>query len=135
MSYQIPIFFYHPLGLPKANSMMQQADIMPSVFSYLGINEPLFSFGKNIFDTTHIPYAINYLSGVYQLFTDDFVLQFDGKNIIGFFDIKADKMMQHNLINNYPAEIAPLERKLKAIIHSYTTRMAGNQLFINSKNL
>ena len=79
MSYQIPLFFYHPLSdRPQTNGTMQQTDIMPSIFSYLKINNPLFSFGNNIFDTTYIPYAVNYLSGIYQLITNDFILQFDG---------------------------------------------------------
>jgi len=132
MSYQIPIFFYHPQSqIPQTKGIMQQTDIMPSIFSYLKINEPLFSFGNNALDSTYIPYAVNYLSGIYQLFTDDFLLQFDGEKTIGFYNIKEDKMMQHNLIKaQTPAEYALYERQLKAIIHSYTTRMATNKLFV-----
>jgi phosphoglycerol transferase MdoB-like AlkP superfamily enzyme len=136
MAYQIPIFFYHPQAKNgKINAMMQQTDIMPTLFSYLNINTPLFSYGNNAFDSIYIPFAINYLSGIYQFFTNDFLLQFDGEKTIGFYNIKSDILLQNNL-NNIPlAELAIYEQKLKAIIQSYTTRMTNNQLFIgNDKN-
>jgi hypothetical protein len=115
---------------PKMKGIMQQSDILPSIFSYLKIDESLFSFGKNVFDTAYIPCAVNYLSGIYQLITDDFVLQFDGTKTIAFFDIKTDKLMQNNLVNNPPNEMFFYEQKLKAIIQSYTMRMEGNKLYI-----
>jgi phosphoglycerol transferase MdoB-like AlkP superfamily enzyme len=131
MAYQIPIFFYHPLAnSPQTKGVIQQVDIMPSVFSYLKINTPLFSYGRNVFDTANIPCAINYLSGIYQLFTDDFLLQFDGQKTVGFYNIKSDILLQHNLMGNPPAEQALYEQKIKAIIQSYTTRMARNELYI-----
>ena len=134
MSYQIPIFFYHSLSdVSKTRGIMQQTDIMPSIFSYLQIDKPLFLYGNNIFDTTYIPYAVNYLSGIYQFITDDYVLHFDGTNTIAFFNIKTDKTMQNNLVNTLPKEVAIYEQKLKAIIQSYTTRMANNKLFIENK--
>jgi phosphoglycerol transferase MdoB-like AlkP superfamily enzyme len=134
MSYQIPIFFFHPLApAVKSPKMIQQLDIMPSIFSYLNINKSFFSFGQNIFDSTYIPYAVNYLSGTYQLFTHDFVFQFDGEKTIGVYNIKTDIEMKHNLLAFQSDEIAVYEQRLKAIIQSYTTRMNRNQLFIDAK--
>jgi phosphoglycerol transferase MdoB-like AlkP superfamily enzyme len=131
MSYQIPIFFYHPLAnRHKTKHIIQQVDIMPSIFSCLKIDKPLFSFGNTVFDTTYIPFAVNYLSGIYQFITDDFVLQFDGEKTTGFFNIQTDVAMQHNLKDVMPDKVALYEQKLKAIIQSYTTRMNRNKLFI-----
>jgi phosphoglycerol transferase MdoB-like AlkP superfamily enzyme len=137
MLYQIPIFFYHPMSqTPQTKGIIQQTDIMPSIFSYLKINQPLFSFGNNVFDTIYKPYAVNYLSGIYQLITDDFILQFDGKNTMGFFNIKTDIQMQNNLIDILiPNEHIFYERRLKAIIQSYTARMAGNRLFWQTNSI
>ena len=92
----------------------------------------MFSFGNNALDSTYTPYAINYLSGIYQLITEDFILQFDGRNSIGFYDIKADILLQNNLLTT--CEYALYEQKLKAIIQSYTMRMAGDRLFIKDEN-
>jgi phosphoglycerol transferase MdoB-like AlkP superfamily enzyme len=131
MSYQIPIFFYHPLAnTAKTKHLIQQLDIMPSVFSYLRIDTPLFSFGNNVFDTAYPPCAVNYLSGIYQLFTDDYILQFDGEKTIGLYNIKEDIYMQNNLTDTMPDKVDLYEQKLKAIIQSYTTRMNRNRLFI-----
>jgi len=133
MRFQIPIFFYHPLSNHyKAMGIMQQPDIMPTLLSYLHINEPLFSYGNNSFDSTYTCYATNYLLGVYQLITDDFILQFDGEKSIGFYDIHNDILMKNNLLEEMPEEVAYNEQKLKAIMQSYTTRMNKNQLFINN---
>ena len=132
MEYQIPLFFYHPKANVNKNlGNMQQLDIMPTLFSYLNINKPLFSYGNNIFDTTYTSFSISYLSGVYQLIAGDFVLHFDGEKSIGLFNIKNDILMQNNLIRDFPDEVLFWEQKIKALIQSYTTRMVNNQLFIN----
>jgi phosphoglycerol transferase MdoB-like AlkP superfamily enzyme len=132
VTLQIPIFFYHPkANNPKNMGTMQQLDIMPSLFSYLNINEPLFSYGNNIFDSTYTVYSANYTWGVYQLVTEDFILQFDGEKSIGLYDVKKDILMQKNLIDDLPDIAALYEQKLKAILQSYTTRLVKNQLFIN----
>lgn len=131
MSYQIPIFFYHPLAEKgQQYNMMQQLDIMPSILSYLGINNSLFSFGQNVFDSNYSAFAVNYLAGVYQYFTDDILLQFDGEKTIGFYNIESDMKLQHNLIGTKKQESFPYEQRLKAILQSYTARMSRNRLFI-----
>jgi phosphoglycerol transferase MdoB-like AlkP superfamily enzyme len=128
---QIPIFFYHPLANSSQKSgAMQQTDIMPSLFSLLHINEPLFSYGNNIFDSTYSTCSANYLWGGYQLITEDFILRFDGEKSIGFFNVKEDFNLQKNLINQLPDEVALYEQKLKAMIQSYTTRLQTNKMFI-----
>lgn len=131
MSYQIPIFFYHPLAKEgQQRNMMQQLDIMPSILSYLGIDVPLFSFGQNVFDSNYSAFAVNYLSGVYQYLTDNILLQFDGEKTIGFYDIQSDIKLQHNLVETKKQEMSLYEQRLKAILQSYTTRMSRNKLFI-----
>lgn len=132
MSYQIPIFFYHPFAEKgQQRNMIQQLDIMPSIFSYLGIDNSLFSFGQNVFDPNYSAFAVNYLSGIYQYFTDDILLQFDEEKTIGFYNIQSDIKLQHNLSETNKQESFPYEQQLKAILQSYTTRMSKNKLFID----
>jgi len=131
MLYQIPLFFYHPLSVSgEEKGFMQQVDIMPSILSYMGINIPLFSYGQNVFDTAWMPSAINYSSGVYQFFNNDYLLQFDGQKTVGFYNVKDDEMMEHDLTGQFPEKMANYQRQLEAIIQSYTTRMSRNKLFI-----
>lgn len=131
MAYQIPIFFYHPLAEKgQQRDMMQQLDIMPSILSYLGIDDPLFSFGQNVFDTNHVAFAVNYLSDIYQYFTDDILLQFDGEKTIGFYNIQSDITLKNNLFEREKEEAFFYEQRLKAVFQSYITRMSKNKLFI-----
>jgi phosphoglycerol transferase MdoB-like AlkP superfamily enzyme len=130
--YQIPLLFYHPLAIQRTETgqMMQQLDIMPSLFSYLGIDTPLFSYGRNVFGKNTVPFAVNYLSGVYQFFTPDFVLQFDGEKTIGLYELPSGFAEKKNVMDSYPDEKHILEQKQKALIDSYTTRMSQNKLYI-----
>jgi len=112
---------------------MQQPDIMPTIFSYLNIDEPLFSYGNNRFDDTSTCYSVSYSSGIYQLVSDDFVLHFNGEKSVGFYNIKNDILLENNLIYALPEEVAFHEQKVKAIIQSFMTRLHKNQLFINKK--
>ena len=131
---QIPIIFYYPPAhIGKNLGAMQQLDIMPSLFSCLHIDEPLFSYGNNIFDSTYTSYTAIFLWNSYQLISDKYILLFNGEESTGFFDIKHDIMMKNNLINEMPEEVAYYEQKIKAIIQSYTTRLIRNQLFISNK--
>jgi len=131
--HQIPVIFYYPTAhISKNLGTMQQLDIMPSLFSCLHIDEPLFSYGNNIFDTAYTSYTAIFLGSSYQLISNQYILLFNGDKSTGFFDIKHDILMKNNLLNEMPEEVAFYEQKLKAIIQSYTTRLIRNQLFINN---
>ena len=127
---QIPIMLYHPQAKENMNmGAMQQLDIMPTIFSYLNMDEPLFSYGNNRFDASSTTYSPSFAWGVYQLISEEFMLQFDGEKSIGFFNVKEDIMISNNLLNELPDEVALYEQKLKAIIQSYTTRLIKNKLY------
>jgi phosphoglycerol transferase MdoB-like AlkP superfamily enzyme len=140
MRYQIPLFFFHPLVKEsKTEGIMQQMDIMPTIFSYLKINTPLFSYGNNRFEDSYTPYAINRIQDFTQFVTNDYLLWFDGEKSAGFFDIKNDILLKNNLLNSNLEEVEQYERMVKAILHSYTTRIVTNRMYnenarINRKN-
>ena len=47
----------------------------------------------------------------------------------GLYDYKHDVMMQHNLMGKSPRQ-GEMERKLKAIIQSYMSRMISDEVTI-----
>ena len=57
---------------------------------------------------------------------DDYCLQFDGSAVIAFYNWKEDPDLQKNLIAS--ADFRPYERKIKAIIQQYNTRLIENKL-------
>ena len=129
-SYLIPILFHHPATDTAFScpDFMQQTDLMPTLFAYLSLQEPMCCFGQNVFEPQHIPTAANRLSGIYQLFFRRHLLQYDGEKVVGFYDLEQDKMLEHNIQHmNRPEQRAALQR-LQGLLQSYSERMRNNQL-------
>lgn len=129
-----PIFIFDPSGeFPRGRShaIAQQIDIMPTILNYLGYNQPYVAFGK---DVLHTPvdktWAVNYSNGIYQYVEGDYVIQFDGKNLVAAYNYKTDCFMKNNLVNDaaLQASFKLMTQKLKAIIQSYMQRMENNAL-------
>ena len=128
--YSIPVFFYKPETNWKSFSpdIIQQIDIMPTVLNYLNYDESYVAYGRDVFDPSTAPFAFNYLDDMYQAFVGDYFLQFDGKQSIGLYNFKEDKLLQHNLIAEKPGIALPIELKLKAFIQQYNNRMVDDNL-------
>lgn len=65
-----PIIFYDPQGKLKGvieDRVMQHCDITPTLLYLLGIQEPILSYGGNIFDNQQPHYALNYYQDKYIL--------------------------------------------------------------------
>jgi len=74
------------------------------------------------------PFAFNYKDDVYQLFQDDYLLQFDGKRTLGFYNYKKDRMVQNNLAQQRTDELVRMEKKIEAIVQQYNNRMVEDRL-------
>ena len=137
-NYRIPMLFYHPAADTAffCDDFMQQTDIMPTLFAYLRLQSPMVCFGQNLFDPKSQPMAVNHLSGIYQIYRREHLLQFDGEKVVGFYNLKKDPMVKNNLSAGNPTEAAngndsTLDSNLlylKAFLQSYSTRMIHNQL-------
>lgn len=129
-----PILIYDPTGdiePGRRHCVAQQTDIMPTVLSYLGYSNPYLSFGVDLLTTNdNDTWAVNYSNGIYQFVKGDYVIQFDGKYIMGAFNYKDDWFMLKNLRND--KTLAPrfdaMEQQLKGIIQSYMMRMIDDRL-------
>lgn len=129
--FEIPILIYSPSGELKGwrEGIAQQADIMPTILSYLGYDRPFISFGCNLLTTAdEDTYAINYLNGHYQFFKGDWCLQYDGTECNGLYDFKHDRLQEHNLKDEKPEIIEAMMPQLKSIIQQYMSRMIENKL-------
>jgi len=129
--FSIPIFFYRPdNSLKESNTtIIQQADIMPSVLEYLGYTKKYIAFGRSVFSDEE-GLAWNYGNSVYQLFKDDFLLQFDGDRTVALYNFKTDTTLKHNVMKQYPDVVKNMEAKMKAIIQQYNNRMVENRLTV-----
>lgn len=126
-----PILFYDPSGkmFPpgRRHSIAQQIDIMPTILSALRYDKPYVAFGKDLLSTPDsMSWAINYHNGIYQYIKGEYLLQFDGMEVTGLYDIHKDWLQQHN-IKGAPVE-ERMTKETKAIIQSYMDRMVNNKL-------
>ena len=124
-----PIIIYdpsQPVGRME-EKVAQQIDILPTILGMLGYQKPYMAFGIDVLNTpAEDTWAVNYLNGIYQYVKYGYVLQFDGKQTKGIYQL-TDRLMQHNLKGKVPQQ-AQMERELKAIIQQYMMRMTQNKL-------
>ena len=133
-NYDVPLIFYYP-GDPAFKGVSyvvaQQTDIMPTVLHLVGYNKPFVSYGNSVFDANHTHFAVNYMSGIYQLIQGDFCMQFNGDKAISLFNYKKDSLLKQNLLLPMRDTVKGLELKLKAIIQGYEEALEGNSLYVD----
>ncbi len=134
--YKVPIIFFAP-GMPELQGMdsekiVEQIDIMPSVLGLLGYDRPFVGFGQDIFHTpAEDKIAVNYIpaSGIYQLLKGDYLIQFDGTNVLHAYRFRTDTLMQEDVKDSMPQDtLKEMENTLKSIIQQYMQRMNNNEL-------
>lgn len=129
--FSVPIFFFKPDNTLASMDpdIIQQADIMPSILGYLHYDRPYFAFGRDVFREQTIPVAFNYRDS-YNLFMNEYLLNFNGDKTVGLYDFKMDKSLTHDLKDNKPEIVGQMEKKMKAIIQQYNNRMIDNKLIV-----
>jgi phosphoglycerol transferase MdoB-like AlkP superfamily enzyme len=127
-SASVPIIFFRPDNSLKGmrNEIIQHTDIMPSVLGYLHCREPFLAFGRNIFGPDK-PFAFTYRDG-FNLFEDEFLLQFDGDKSTALFRYHTDKLLIQDVQHDFPDKKKEMERRIKAIIQQYNNRLLDNRL-------
>lgn len=137
--YCSPFILFDPSGelvpAQRRHATAQQIDIMPTVLSALHYDEPYVAFGCDLLTTPDsLTWAVNYNNGIYQYVQDGKLLQFDGQQITGFYDLNSDWYLRHNMATSdteNSSAVADMENRLKAIIQDYMLRMNENRLIIN----
>ena len=133
--FRIPIIIYDPSGeIPSGcrDGIAQQIDIMPTLLGYLGYDRPYIAFGKDLFRTeAEDTWAINW-DHLPQFIKGDYLMQFDGHNVIGVYNYRTDKLLEHNLVGMTENEAA-MKKQLQAIIQSYMERMQAGKAAIEKE--
>lgn len=128
--FAIPIFFFRPGEKlqGKASEIAAQTDIMPSVLDYLNFNKDYVAFGNSVFDTVAPHFSVHYISGLYGMIKDGYLLEFDGIKTTALFDLRKDKMQKDNLAGKKLPVMKNLEDFLKAYLQQYNNRLIENRL-------
>ena len=122
--YKIPIMFYIPDGSLKERreGTIQQIDIMPTILGLLGYDRPYVAFGNDLTDTPdENTFAVGSNNGIFQLFKDGYLLQYDGQKPVALYSYDTDIMLQDNLIGKVDMQDDLL--LLKSFIQQYMERM------------
>ncbi|MDO8897819.1 MAG: sulfatase-like hydrolase/transferase [Bacteroidales bacterium] len=133
--YAVPLAFYSPTfvqGL-KSEQYGQHIDILPSVAALLNIDPPVFSFGRNLFDTAQSSYAMNYLSGIYQFIKEDKLIIMNEETVLEIYNFKKDPLLKKNLLGTNPENFIEIENFSKGVIQQYHNRMIHNNLHVNKQ--
>jgi phosphoglycerol transferase MdoB-like AlkP superfamily enzyme len=130
--YSVPVIFFTPDGSLKGRrpEIAQQIDIMPTVLGQLNFDKPYVAFGRDILKEKAEPFAFNYKDNTYQLFEKEFLLVFDGKETLGLYDFKTDRMVERNLMKQYPEIVSSMEMRIKAIIQQYNNRLIDDKMVV-----
>jgi phosphoglycerol transferase MdoB-like AlkP superfamily enzyme len=128
----IPVIYFAPDGSLSGirNAVTQQTDIMPTLLSILNYDKPYIAFGADALDTAvRINPVINYISGVYQVFYDKYVMLHDGERPLGLYDLDSDRLLKNNMLAQDTTQIVrKLELNLKAFVQQYNNRMVENRM-------
>jgi len=131
--FSIPILFYYPGGnlRGKTDKLVQQIDIMPTVLNYLHYDKPYFALGFDAFAKGNDNFVVNNNDGSYSFYQGNYLLINDGKDNTELYDLKTDRLMRHNILNDEPLIAGKMEKYLKAFEQQYTNRMINNTLTAN----
>ncbi len=130
-SYSVPIAFYcetDTLLKGVLPIIAQHTDIAPSILDYLGIDVSMVAFGSSIWDTSSNRFAINYINGSYLFYQDDYLVEFDGKEVLGYYQFKTDSLMKHNLKDSILPDKEKHIKFVKSFIQQYDEAIVNNKL-------
>jgi len=133
--FSIPLIFYqhnsHLKGL--SDQTAQQIDIMPSILDYLHFDQPFFSLGESVFDSTADHFAVSYFNDSYQIISNNYSLMLDTLKNNFLYHYTADTLLLHNVSASEPVITKKLETKLKAFIQSYNHALIQNKMSVDGK--
>ena len=128
--YAIPVAFYQPSRIKARQSpeIAQQIDLGPSILSALNVNDTLFSFGRNLFDSISEQTFVSYFNLTYQYCDGTYLVQSDGQNPFGIYKPFLDPLLTDNLTDRL--QCPDIYEKLYVFLQDYNNRMINNELKI-----
>ncbi len=132
-AFSVPMILFDPRGEltgERTGKTVQQADVLPTLVHLLGIDYPMVAFGHNMLSDSEDHFAINALDNTYQMIRGDYVLQYDGQQVVALYNKATDPMLRNNLRGQLGSLEAELVRLMQAYLQSYTNRMRDNRMVV-----
>lgn len=122
--FEIPLVIFNarnPLSRLESRTC-SQVDIPGLALSLTQFSGKFFSFGSFPEDS----FAVQFHDGYFQMESYPWVIQFNGDNLLGVYQIEQDPLMRKNL-RSLPADQEKMFLKLKAFIQQYHQRLPANK--------
>lgn len=138
--FRVPLIFYHPgqprLPLFHPESLVEQADIMPTVLNLLGVpvDEPMARFGHSLVSDTPKKLTVPIVfhgSGNYWMVADDFAMHYGDSGELVFFNWHLGADDHHVTIP--PQEELHYKNFLESRIQYFVEGMLENRINISLK--
>ncbi|HMT30445.1 MAG TPA: LTA synthase family protein [Bacteroidia bacterium] len=128
--FRVPVIFYQPGSNKKlwSDDVTQQTDILPGILDYLNYDEPFSAFGNSMFDTTRTPFAVNFAGDVYQVMSNELVIQFDGTEVAGCYNYRTDSLLMNDIASPKNISQVRLTKTLQSVLQQYNHAMIWNEL-------
>lgn len=129
--FRIPMIFFDPSGQlvgQDSTTIVQQADLMPTLLDLLGLDAPVVAFGHNMLDSKADHWAMSTLDGAYQMVRGDYLLQFDGERVIALYNYKQDPHLQTDLQHSDSEALGELLPLMQSYLQQFSQRMREDKL-------
>lgn len=128
--FAVPIIFFRGDGSLKGRNpvVAQQLDILPSILDLVGFEGEINSFGRSLFRSDRVPYAMQYVNGQYQMIQGDRLLFFNGEKPTGLFAYRTDTLFAHDLLGKETATVDTMQARMQAVIQRFGQAMHDNGL-------
>ena len=130
--FKVPMMVYAPgrsdMCFRDSTTVVQHADILPTVASLVGYDGEFVSFGNNMFDGLKPHFSITHSGGVFQYIEGEYLLQFDGDKSIALYNYRKDKLLKNNLKGSNVEQLLKMEESIKALLQEYTGRITQNKM-------
>lgn len=127
--YRIPLAFYHPKGLIKAEKrteIAQQLDIFPTILDLLNVKSTYYSYGSSLLQSTE-KYGIAHLEGSYYYFNGEEMMIFSSDQVQNLLNFTKGSVVEKGSFPNYDSIVRERENRLKAILQRYSRDLISNQ--------
>ncbi len=132
--FAVPLLFFKPdeIIAKMDHGLAQQADILPTVLSFVDYPYPYVAFGNDLFATdVQNRFVVNYSNQSYQFMHENHLLSFDGNDVTAIYDLAADPFEKNDLKGK--VDLPDTERLMKAVIQQYITRMINDDLSVKTE--
>ncbi|WP_027419894.1 LTA synthase family protein [Crocinitomix catalasitica] len=131
----IPLVFFHPnqdFFKGRNDKIVSQADIMPSLLSIIGYQNPYFAFGNSVF-SKQPGYSASFIGDRFLYFgtfeNEHYLLTFQNEEVLSLYSLD-DALQTLNLAGNKTAARVELTDQLKALIQTYNHSLINNEMTI-----